>query len=174
MKEFNTKNIMKIYGELMRAKRQLYACRKNGREMSPYEKGLAEDALKRINYWQSEFTAETEKLNALIATAEGKATERKLTSTGICDALETVNEKLGILKKQMEGVIVSVDVNAQNFPNAYKWRAQSTQFRAEYRNGSWRIVNIERDDCRRENDKFRVKLTDEAKAAIIENHSRFA
>lgn len=116
-------------------------------------------------------TSDAKMLNALqesIKEAEGKARERKLNYHDIFYYLEKVEKKLDITKKAMEGVKVFCDPNAQEFPRAYKWTPESTQFTAEYKNGTWRITDIFRDDCGRH--KISIKLTEEAEQAILNDY----
>lgn len=164
MKEFNTKNICKAYITYVEAKRRLKNVNEWNRERLKSE----------YNEVEATFEAKAAKLNKIISAAQGKAKERLIDAAAVCEALEDINDKLSITKKAMEGIKASVDINAQNFPSAYKYRAQSTRFTAVFRGGAWRITSIERYDCRRENEKFALMLTDAAKQAIIENHTYFA
>lgn len=163
MKEFNTKNICKVHTAYVEASRSL----KNANEWN------RERLKNQCDEAKAKFGDEAAKLNEIIAAAQGKAKERLIDAVAVCEALEDINNKLSIAKKSMEGIVASVDINAQNFKSAYKYRAQSTRFTAVFRCGSWRITSIERCDCRHENEKFALTLTDAAKQAIIENHTYF-
>ncbi len=107
-------------------------------------------------------------LNAAIKEAEGKARERKLHYYDIFSYLEKVEQKLSITKKAMEGTEVVINVNAQDFPKAYKWIPESTFFDAIFLRGTWRITRIYRDKCG--NVPGLIKLSETAKKAIIANH----
>ena len=50
-------------------------------------------------------------------------------------------------KKSMEGLIVYVDLNSQDFPNAYRSIPMSTHFVLIYEKRSWRFVRAERLRC---------------------------
>lgn len=50
-------------------------------------------------------------------------------------------------KKSMEGLIVHVDLNSQDFPNAYRGVPMSTQFVLVYEKRSWRFIRAERSRC---------------------------
>ena len=106
-----------------------------------------------------------------IAEVERNATARLLTVSDILDVLEEVETLLHIPKKAMNGIKILVDVNAQTFPNAYKWRPMSTIFKAEFRNGSWFITDIERWDTHRESRRIVITHTEESKAALIEKYT---
>ena len=77
------------------------------------------------------------------------------------------NIKLPIAKKYYEGIEVEIDVNAQDFPNAYKYTPESTIFCAVYKNRNWHITNIRRDTCKRPKEKITLVLPSETKQAII-------
>lgn len=50
-------------------------------------------------------------------------------------------------KKSMEGLIVHVDLNSQDFPNAYRGIPMSTHFVLIYEKRSWRFIRAERLRC---------------------------
>lgn len=54
-----------------------------------------------------------ERINQFIAESEGRARERKITYRDLEEAVKTVERKLNIPKKYMEGIEVDVDINAQ-------------------------------------------------------------
>lgn len=111
------------------------------------------------------------KVNDAIKEVEGKASARLASAADLADALLEIEKKLSITKKAMEGIATYIDVNAQDFPSAYKYRPMSTQFFCEFRNGYWRLKNIVRDDCEKAGQKFRLSLTDAAKDAIIHRYN---
>lgn len=108
-----------------------------------------------------------EKLSVAIKEAEGHATVRKITASDIIDSLDSVVKTLAISKKSMEGIEVSVDLNAQKFPNTYKYAPESTHFRAIYKSGSWRITKIWRDTCI-ERKPIRIYHTESSLDALLE------
>lgn len=118
-------------------------------------------------------TANAEKLTAAIKTAEGRATARTITAADIMDALETIEERLGIPKAHMIGITAEVDVNAQTFPNAYKYRPESTQFEAKRTASGWKVVNIYRGTTHGPSTRYSLTLTDKARESIIESREHF-
>lgn len=114
-----------------------------------------------------------EKIEKMIKAAEGRATTRLLTWKDIQQAIQNVEIHLGIAKKDLVGVYVDVDVNAQDFPNAYKYTPHSTQFTMVRKKSGWDLVSVERYTTRRPNSRYIVELTEEAKAAIIRKMSCF-
>lgn len=115
------------------------------------------------------------KIEAAISEAEGRATCRTITFDDIVKATQRIEKKLGIPKKYLEGVRYSVDIHAQNFPNAYKYRAESTQFTVEYLKGKWRVISIGRSYTRRSgHDYLCYIMPEDTKNAIIETMKDFA
>lgn len=114
-----------------------------------------------------------EKLNAAIAATEGRATARTITASDIIDALEIVEETLGIPKTSMNGIVAYVDVHAQHFPNAYRYRPESTHFAAERTSSGWKVIEIYRGTTNSPSNRYYVKLTDKAKEKIIESKTHF-
>jgi hypothetical protein len=123
-------------------------------------------------------TAITEKnrarIETYIAEAEGKATVRKLSFDAIVKALVKVEQKLDIAKKDMEGTIAIIDVNAQDFPSAYKYRPASTIFEAVKTKSGWTLLDVWRDDCRRYNAGAHLQLPDNVKQAVIKRLDSFS
>lgn len=113
------------------------------------------------------------KLEQAIAQEQGKARERLLTAQDVVKALQQFERELAIPKKCLEGVKVSVDVNAQDFPRAYKWTPESTQFTAIRRGGKWRVTSICRYKCCASGHKFGVWHTGESRQAIIDRFTEF-
>jgi hypothetical protein len=161
MKEYNTKNLYARYKDLQKAKSNL----------SSYK--TQEEMIDRVSGAKIALHAELDKLNAIIAGEEGRAKERRIDARMVCEAIEQIEDRLSLPKKRMEGIVAEVDMNAQDFPSAYKWKAQSTRFRMEYRKGSWRILSIYRADCRREKARYMLNLTEDARQAILERHTVF-
>lgn len=125
-----------------------------------------------------EKAAETvEKVNtraaAMLEAVQSRATARTITPADMANALDAVEKRLGISKKALEGCRVDVDVNAQTFPRAYKYTAESTQFSAVYMRGGWRVTYIGRDKCKSPSRRYVVDITDTAKAAIIDRCETF-
>ena len=118
-----------------------------------------------------------EKVNAsaaaMLAAVQSRATARTITTADMVDALDTVEKRLGISKKALEGCRVDIDVNAQTFPRAYKYTAESTQFSAVYMRGGWRVTSVSREKCNGPSRRYEVRLTDTAKTAIIDRCTMF-
>jgi hypothetical protein len=82
------------------------------------------------------------RIETAIAKAQGKAQCRLIEFDDIVKACRTIEKELGITRKALEGISYNVDLHAQNFPNAYKYRAESTQFTLTFEKGKWRLVRV--------------------------------
>ena len=118
--------------------------------------------MKKINI------TDTEKLAAAIKEAEGRATARTVSVKEIQYVIEEVSKD--IPKAMLHGTKVYYD-GAQHFPNAYKYRPESTHWEAENVRGRWYITSIYRYTCPNRRRNTRVEYSEEAKQRIIENAS---
>ena len=110
-----------------------------------------------------------EAIENMITQAEGKATARCLTFKDLTFRIAQLETALGIAKKDMEGLKYDLDDNAQNFPHAYKYKADSTHAVIERRGGKWRLVDVHRGTCRGEKHTFHcLVMPTEAETAILD------
>lgn len=103
-----------------------------------------------------------------IKTAEGRATARTITCQDIMDACENILLRyygLGASLADLDGMTVSINVNAQDFPKAYKYTPECTWFDAMFHGGKWRLTNVYRFTCGRTNGV--VRLPQDAKTSIM-------
>lgn len=110
-------------------------------------------------------------LGAAIREAEGRAKVRTIDADDVAAALHDLEKRLGISKKSMEGLHVTVDLHAHRFSNAYKGIPESTIFDAEYRRGAWRVVDIRRDRTRAPSNAIVVRHTEQSRQAIIDKYT---
>ena len=116
-----------------------------------------------------------EKITEAIKAAEGRATVRTITHAEMIDAISTVERKLSIPKKYLDGISITVDYNAQSFPNAYKYLPESTHFDAINKKGIWYITAVYRAGTRGRSNAIAItRLPDVVKAEIIKSHTSFA
>lgn len=115
-----------------------------------------------------------ERIKAELEAVQGRCKVRTIDFNDIQQALESVEKKIGIPKRWLDGCIVSIDINAQDFPLSYRYIPESTIFKAENKKGSWYITDISRSNCRRANDMVYVVLTDDAKREILYRFSKFS
>lgn len=111
----------------------------------------------------------SDRINEAIRKEEGRATARTVTAKDILKAVEDLEHKLGIRKKDMTNITAVIDVNAQDFPRAYKYTPYSTIVVIVRKKSGWNLVNVERDWTRSPKQKYTVKLTPEAERAIIDS-----
>lgn len=115
-----------------------------------------------------------ERIAAAIRDVEGKASARTIVYDDIVRATKYIEKMLRIPKKYLEGVRYDVDLHAQNFPKAYKYKAESTQFVIEFSKGKWRLVSLERYYTRTAGHDYRcIAMSEETKRAIIETMMDF-
>ena len=90
------------------------------------------------------------------------------------DITEYLNKKYSVIpKKHMEGIIVSVDYNAQKFPNAYKYIPSSTIITLERSHDKWALTDCVRGICRTPSQMYIVQLPEETQRKIIEAYQHF-
>ena len=143
MKVINMKNAMKAYRQYM------------------------ESSQKRGSDEWKEFTEAATALTEAIEEAQKRCTARTIDAYTVCRNLEEVERRLDLPKRALEGISVTVDPNAQDFPKAYKYTPESTVFSATYKSGSWKITEVTREKTAKLFQGTRVTLTDEAKAEVI-------
>lgn len=114
-----------------------------------------------------------DKIEQMIKETEGRATTRTITFKDIVEDIEYLERTLGIKKVDMVGVKANIDHHAQNFPKAYKYRAESTHIDIERKKSGWDLVNIERWWTRREGHKYKTELTETAETAVLARMSDF-
>lgn len=75
-------------------------------------------------------------------------------------------------KKSMEGLTVHVDLNSQDFPNAYRGVPMSTHFVLVYEKRSWRFVYAERMRCG-VSKRYDVTLPDAMREELLKRFESF-
>lgn len=118
----------------------------------------------------TDFEEMSKPLTEAIKQAQGRAQTRTITAGDIYDELMSYELRLHIPKKYMAGIRVTIDHNAQKFPNAYKYTPESTYFTAEHNGKEWIVTDIGRGVCKAT--KGSAFLPDEAKKAIIESMAK--
>ena len=112
-----------------------------------------------------------DKIKEELDKVQKRTTARNISLQTILNDIEVIERKLRISKKNMVGIIVGVDHNAQDFPRAYKYVPESTQYALERKTSTWNITNICRDKTG--TIPFHMYLTDDAKKAIIKTYEYF-
>lgn len=79
----------------------------------------------------------------------------------------------GLPKKLWEGLSFFGDINAQKFPNAYKWTPESTQFKLQRFASGWFMVDAQRMCCKERMVTMACALNDEQKQAVVSNFYKF-
>lgn len=111
-------------------------------------------------------------IEAAICETEGKARCRRIVYSDVVKAVSEIEKKFSfITKKALEGTVVKVDMNAQQFCKSYHGIPESTHFVMVYEKRKWRITDIYRTNCRQSGDRYHVTLSDSAKESIIKAYT---
>ena len=114
------------------------------------------------------------KITAALEAVQGKCKVRTIDADDIKNAIEQMERFFGIPKCKLDGLRVDCDVNAQSFPNAYKFVPESTIFSAENRKGKWYIVSIRRAPTYAPTRAVQVcHMPEDMADAIIARHTEF-
>ena len=167
MKPINLKPLLDAYEHCKEAK-TTYERAKSG--MSYYSESRVETAEQQLQKAEDTLCAERKKIDRLIREVEGRATVRRATAQDLVWYLIEINDKLSIPKTHMNGISARLGPNAQNFARSYKYCPRSTQFTCEYKNGTWRLLDIERGYCKRDGHATELDLTKEAEVAIVQKY----
>ena len=114
------------------------------------------------------------KIEKALDEVQGRCKTRLIDYEDIVNELKALDEQFSSVctKKAFENTEVLIDVNGQSFPNSYKFSAYSTQFRALYLKGKWRLMYIGRDFCKSYAQRWNILLSEEAKKSIVETFSK--
>ncbi len=163
MKPINIKSTMTLYGDWVKArKREL----ENWRYYHDDDRVAKDEELTAERYDLILSDKGYLSLASKLAEVQERAKARLISADRILLTLTDVEETLDIPKKDMNGITVTIDDNAQSFPNAYKGIPESTRFTATYKNG-WRVTEICRAPTCSRSRRVVVEHTDESRAALI-------
>lgn len=114
------------------------------------------------------------KIEKALNEVQKRCTTRAINYFDIVHELKAVINQLCFVctKKGLENTSVLIDVNGQNFPNAYKFSPESTQFGAIYLKGKWRLVYVGRDYCKSYAQRWNIYLSETAKQNILDSYSK--
>lgn len=119
----------------------------------------------------------TEKIDAIINEAEGKATSRRISSASVFNIVEELNKRLLALvcKKNLKGTKACVDYHAQDFAKAYRAKGtpRSTWVELEYNGKEWVLTDVKRDSTASSASAFRIEYTEKAKQDIVAHMEKF-
>lgn len=172
-KEINLKDACKLYLNLSYAKNSLGWEIQHRRAMgdlcSEENDALVAKARAKKDKAQAEFNESAQAaLGQVLTETQRRCSARTVTADQVVAKLIDIEDDLKISKKAMDGVTVTMDLNAQSFPSAYKGIPESTIVRARYKSGSWRVTDVYRGNTFRPTVAIRLVLTDAAKQALID------
>lgn len=111
-----------------------------------------------------------EKLAAELYDVQKHCQARTLTVREIECILEETTQTLNISKKALKGTILTY-TGAETFPSAYKYKPESTHFKAECNGRYWVVSEIFRDTCPNRCVNTGIELSDSAKEALTKRSS---
>ena len=118
------------------------------------------------------YSTNTEALQAAISGAEGRATARTLSAQNANNALEEVvfDVLRRMPKKYLAGCRATVHASNERLPQAYKYRAESTQAHFVHDGKGWLLESVERETLVQKAVRYGVELvlTDDAKQYILD------
>ena len=112
-------------------------------------------------------------VQSLLDKANYLARTRTVDIDDVYDAVYILERKFeDCTRKSLEGLTVNVDLNSQDFPNAYRGIPMSTQFVLGYEKRSWRLLRAERSRCG-EFKRYDVRLTDAMREELLRHFESF-
>lgn len=112
-----------------------------------------------------------QKLDELLKTVQGRCTVRTLNLEDVKKLIEKIDKRLdhlGLPKKYRNGLVVECNPFINDFPRAYKYKAEGTNITFIHRNNNWRIIYICRNNCKGDRRKaIEFDFTSEQKEKII-------
>ena len=176
MKTINLKNAVKLRRDINRTVEhltQLHRLINDGGVFIEQYRKQREDETVRLTELRNGYGADPSylALNSAVDVAENRCSARLIDADDVVCRLIRLEDDLAISKKAMDGIAVIIDPNYGVMPNAYKGVPESTQIRAEYKSGSWRITDVRRAPLRRH--EFTVNHTEQSKQALIDRFTVF-
>lgn len=107
------------------------------------------------------------RIEAALEEVQGKCTTRTITARNILDFCEGIHEFYRLPKTALDGAFFRVDLNAQKFPNAYKYIPYSTHFEVECHKGRYTLVGITRQQVNAPTRAARAVLPEEVQKALL-------
>lgn len=117
-----------------------------------------------------------EKINNAIKEAEGKASARTIDYDYVVRAIKEIEDKFWLIhKKDMEGMVVWVDIHAQQYPKAYKYTPDSTQFKVVKAKSGWKLLSVGRYmQDKYHSEKYEItEMPEITKQALIKAYTKF-
>ena len=114
-----------------------------------------------------------EKIEAALNETQSRAKARTISYEDILETIEHIEEKLNISKKAMVGVIARASLHCQHFPANYNGQPMGTEFTIQRFSSGWFLTGVSRENIEHVR-KYRLTLSESAKAAILENASELS
>lgn len=113
------------------------------------------------------------RINTELQRVQSRCEVRLVDFDDIRRMIKTIEDRLQISKKSLEGCEAVVDIHAQNFPHAYKYTPDSTWVKLAYSAGCWQFIDAQRARTASEGHGYVLSLTPAAEAEILRHHKIF-
>lgn len=170
MKPINLKNLLRAAQDLTNEEKTL-AYYQGASERFPK---LLENAKITLQRAKEAFADAAAPVTSALDAVQKRCTARTITAMDIVQAIKEVEERLNLISTKTDaiGTIADVDINAQDFPNAYKFTPESTLITLERKSSGWVLKYIERNRCKSRANHIVLTLTEATKAHMAERVSR--
>lgn len=168
MKPINMKDLVKAWAFVEHTEGKVKSSKLDG-----WLPGIESDK-KTLEYAKKAFSDASVTVTSALDAVQARCTARTITAMDIVQAIKEIEERLNLIstKKDAVGTIARVDANAQDFPNAYKYTPESTQFTIVLKSSGWVLTDIVRNVCKSPANRIVLTLTEATKAHMAERVSR--
>lgn len=170
MKPINLKNLLRAAQDLTNEKDIVAYYQKNS-ERFPM---MLESAKINLQKAEEAFADAAAPVTSALDAVQARCTARTITAQDIVRVIKEIEDRLDMIstKKDAIGTIADVDINAQDFPNAYKYTPESTLITLERKSSGWVLKYVERNRCKSRSNHIILTLTEATKAHMAERVSR--
>ena len=170
MKPINLKNLIRAAQDLTNEENNVEYYQRVGERFPK----MLESAKINLQRAKEAFADSAAPVTSALDAVQARCTARTITAQDIVQAIKEIEERLNLISTKTDsiGTVAEVDVNAQDFPNAYKYTPESTQITLERKSSGWVLKYIERNRCKSPENRIVLTLTDATKAHIAERVSR--
>lgn len=170
MKPINLKNIIRAAQDLTNEENNVEYYQR----VSERFPKLLETAKINLQRAEEAFSDAAAPVTSALDAVQARCTARTITAQDIVRVIEEIEERLNLISTKTDsiGTVAEVDVNAQDFPNAYKYTPESTLITLERKSSGWVLKYIERNRCKSRANHIILTLTEATKAHMAERVSR--
>lgn len=170
MKPINLKNLIRAAQDLTNEENNV----EHYQRVSERFPMMLESAKTNLQRAKEAFADAAAPVTSALESVQARCTARTITAQDIAQAIEEIEDRLNLISTKTDsiGTIADVDINAQDFPTAYKYTPESTQITLERKSSGWVLKYIERNRCKSPANRIVLTLTEATKAHMAERVSR--